>query len=435
MSISFVTGKPGAGKGLYALQNIVDELVKGTRPIVTNLAIKMDPWLSGDGKPQAGLLAYLQRKFGQTFDAEKRVVLLTDEQCSEFYRWRYDRQRCELVELPITETSKGGACSAFDTTLASAHGGIFYVIDEVWKFFGARDWATTGKGALFYAAQHRKLGDDVLLVTQSSKQVDSGLRLLAQDFHQVRNHSLERIGIFRQPGVFTVSVFADIPTPSSEPQTRTVFKLDAPGLGGSYDTSAGVGIIGRTTADVGKRKKGLHWAWLLAGGVVAIVVLSQLPFLAGKVLAGGYMKGLGLAKSVGTNGAMGKLMPQAVPVPNNTDKPAVPVSELRPGPGSRLTAVRPDWFVPAEAAALPEPDEEWLTGYTKISGRLYIATNKRVYAPGDPAIELASAEFVVIRGKVFRWPDLLPGVPGAVGGASVAHQNVNPSNGPVRRVR
>src|SRR5882724_5595688 len=50
---------------------------------------------------------------------------------------------------------------------------VFYCIDECWKFFNARDWQNTGPGVLFYSAQHRKLGDTLLLLTQHSKQVES----------------------------------------------------------------------------------------------------------------------------------------------------------------------------------------------------------------------------------------------------------------------
>ena len=53
MSIHFISGKPGGGKGLYCMKLILDELVKGRRPVVTNLPIKIQPWVS-DGQPGVG---------------------------------------------------------------------------------------------------------------------------------------------------------------------------------------------------------------------------------------------------------------------------------------------------------------------------------------------------------------------------------------------
>jgi len=392
MSISFVVGKPGGGKGLYGMQLLIDELVKGQRPIVTNLAIRLLPWVSADGKPQGGLLAYLQRKYGQTFEAERRIFLITDEQCGEFYRYRPDAASGLLVECAVLEKDKNGATVSYDTAPAIARGGVVYLIDEAWKFWSAREWATNGKGIQFYTAQHRKLGDDFLIVTQSSKQVDTAVRMLSQDFHVVRNHGKERFGLFRQPGMFSVQVYSEPPTPSTQPMTRTVFRLDAAGIGGSYDTSAGVGLTGKAVADLGERKKGLPWWLLVVAGVAVVVFLANVPTLFGKIIAGGVGKGV---KAFKTNG--GTNAPAKPPEVTN-GLPSGPVGQ----PARR--SVLEDNSVPVKGVAVPEADGEQLTGLARLpGGRFAVVTSKRSYLPGDPAVELVTPEFVVIRGKVFRW--------------------------------
>ena len=279
--IHFVMGKPGGGKGLFVMQKLVDELRNGQRPIVTNLAVKLHPWvrdgMGKHGKAEIGLLQYLQSKFGQTFDAERRIYVLPDEEMPNFYGLRPngEMQRADLVR------DTKGRVRSFDTGLAVRNGGVFYLLDEVWKFWGARNWQETGEGVHSYSAQHRKFGDDVLLVSQTVKQVDSQIRSLCQDFTLVRNRFKERIGLFRQPGVFTVDVYLEPPGPTVRPMQSFPFLLDAEGLGACYDTSAGVGIMGQGGADLGERRKGLPF-WLLVLGILGVAgLMSSLPWLIG----------------------------------------------------------------------------------------------------------------------------------------------------------
>jgi hypothetical protein len=418
MSISFVTGKPGGGKGLYTLQNIVEELRKGRRPIITNLPIKLGPWVNGSGQPQAGLVAYLQRKYGQSFDAEKRVFILTDEQCKEFYRWRVNVKTGELVQCGVTEKGKDGQCVAFDTTPMVENGGVMYAIDEAWKFFGAREWQSTGRAALFYTAQHRHFGDDVLFVTQNSKQIDTALRMVSQDYHQVRNHGKERFGLFRQPGIFSVYVYGEPPSPGATPMSRTTFRLDAPGLGGSYDTSAGVGIVGQAVADLGERKKGLHWAWIAVAAVVVIFLGVRAPFWIGRGLTHSFIKGTETGRSNTVAGAMTATKGVVSSVVSNAAPSSILPMVLKPsGSGSGeskprrgvIPADRPGHQVepaPVSAPAGPlQESDEALTGIVKIGGKVWVMTTKRNYAPGDRSLELVTPDFCVIRGAVYRWPE------------------------------
>jgi len=87
--ISFIVGKPGGGKGMYTVKQIIDELRRGKRSIITNFPIMLDPWVDSTGKPHVGLLAYLEHKY-QLSPAEvrARIFILKDEQCAEFFLYR-----------------------------------------------------------------------------------------------------------------------------------------------------------------------------------------------------------------------------------------------------------------------------------------------------------------------------------------------------------
>jgi hypothetical protein len=284
VSISFITGKPGAGKGVMSMKQIVDELVNGKRHIICNTPIRIVPWIFGNGSPQMGLKAYLQKTYdGKDFDCDKRVHILTDEQAEEFYLWRYNGTEMQRAACDVKVSKEGEErIMQFDTHLASQTGSVLYVLDEAWKFFGSRNWQKTGEGMLFYSAQHRHFGDDVLIVTQHTKQIDPAIQRVAQDFWVVKNHSKLSIGLFRQPDLFSVAIYDQAPTGSTQtPMTRKVFRIDTKGICQTYDTSAGVGLSGRFAADVGGRKKGFAWYWLALGCVIVIAILCYIPHLMG----------------------------------------------------------------------------------------------------------------------------------------------------------
>jgi len=248
---------------------IVDELLKGQRAIITNLALRWDPWVSGAGVANCGLRHYLRSKFKVTAEGVehigKRIVVVQDDQCFEFWRFRPGCVEC----------AKTG--SGFDTSAALGSGPALYVVDECWQFFSSR-FSKATEQIQFYAAQHRKFGDDVVLVTQSTKQIMPALRELGQDFTVIRNHGKERIGIFRQPAVFVADTYTEPPGPTSKAMSTTPFTLDRKGLAQCYDTSSGVGIIAAGAADVHERKKGLSWVWILVGLGVIFCALISIPF-------------------------------------------------------------------------------------------------------------------------------------------------------------
>jgi Zonular occludens toxin (Zot) len=275
MAFSLLTGKPGGGKGLLSMDILIDELRKGKRPILTNLAVELFPWVNGKGQAQLGLLSYLTHKYGQAFGAEWRVQRLSDEQAAEFYLWRLvgTGKDAKLTRAePVREfrnNGKEGPIVSFATDLL-ALGGVLYIIDEAWKFWSSRNWKDTGEGVLFYSSQHRKCGDDIFLVTQHAEQVETAIRRVVQDFWIVRNRSMLRVGIFKQPNDFRVGVYDTIN--AKAPMMTKGFKLDVNGIAQTYDTSAGVGLAGRMVGDLGKKRKGVPF-WVLVACAVFVPCL------------------------------------------------------------------------------------------------------------------------------------------------------------------
>jgi hypothetical protein len=252
MSVQFIEGKPGGGKTLLSVKIIKDELKLTRRTIVTNVSLKL---------PE--LAAYCQEHnidYG-TLLLSDRIRLITEEQLSQFFLFR----AAGTDPLPMKGDRQADFSSVRDC-------GVLYVLDEVHIAFNARRWQETGGAVIYYLSQHRKLGDDVVLISQSIQNVDKQMRSMGQDYTYVRNLTKEQHGLFRVPALFIKRVFLELPTGPSVKAIQTgTFKLDVSGLARCYDTAAGVGIVGRSGADIASKPKGLHWAWFVGGLIVLIL--------------------------------------------------------------------------------------------------------------------------------------------------------------------
>ena len=80
MSIFFVVGKPGGGKSYYGVKQIVDEIMRSNRFIVTNIELLL---------PE--IRAYCHEQMEDEVDLTDRVRVLTDAEAAEF--WKYEPGR------------------------------------------------------------------------------------------------------------------------------------------------------------------------------------------------------------------------------------------------------------------------------------------------------------------------------------------------------
>jgi len=250
MSIHFISGKPGGGKTLYSVKLILEELRWGRRLVVTNVSLNL-----------GRLNEYLQKTFPkEDIDLHSRIKLLDENQAKEF--WKH---RTRIYEAPVEQ---GGF-----TMLVQQDVGAFIVLDELHLFFNAREWMNTGPACLHYLSQHRKLGDDVICITQHVENVDKQFRSVAQDFTLIVNGFKTRVGLFRGLPMFHRYTFSSPPNGLKlQPDDTGHFRLDAKGIASCYDTAAGIGVHGRA-ADKEAKPKGLHPLWFPVLGIAAILII------------------------------------------------------------------------------------------------------------------------------------------------------------------
>jgi len=238
MAITILTGVPGEGKSLYGFNLIMDELIHGSRHIVTNLPI----------------------------DIEKLNVAFFE---------RFDNG-CISDRVTMVEDHELKAIFTLDNRYPDE--GRFFVLDEAHIAFNARQWQSTGEDVLFYLSQHRKLGDDVICITQAAGNLDKQFRSVAQHFVRCRNHITKRAGIFRGVAKFTANYF-ESETMRGETAQIVPYKIDW--MADCYNTAQGVGIKG-SNADKGAKRKGISIWWGAAAAVLFVAVISALPFLIGQ---------------------------------------------------------------------------------------------------------------------------------------------------------
>lgn len=244
--IHAICGKTGGGKSYLALRLIVEELRSSADSVVlTNLSVFPDK-----------LAEFLHNRYGDSYRAGQRIILLTEDQTARFWAHRRDGVR-NLV-----------------------------VIDELHMYFNARLWAKTGYDALAYLSQHRKFGDEVWWISQHPDQVEKQFRSLTSDWTYTRNGAHEKLlQFFRPPNRIWYSVF--LSQQSRQPMESHVIRLDL-ALASCYDTCAGVGVNTlNTLGDKGRTAKGLPFIWLvlavLAAAVLGVYFFFRSPDFAKKL--------------------------------------------------------------------------------------------------------------------------------------------------------
>jgi len=270
--VETITGKPGGGKSLYALSLLFDELTLGHRPIVTNLALRINR-----------LQEYVHER-GFSVHVLDRVRLLQPDEVSTFFLFRG-------LELKLAMPPVGGdmdfTASQYDDFAA---GGIFYVIDECHKWFHIDMKIDAGSPVFMWASHHRKLKDRAYFCTQSIENFHSRVRRLSATYNYCRNLRKEKFKGFRRGDGFVISQYSAVPRDSSTPDNTFPMKLDVKGLASCYDTAAGVGVAGVGVADGGSKVKALHVRWIWVAFAVCVLGLSlaayRVPGLIGHLVIG-----------------------------------------------------------------------------------------------------------------------------------------------------
>lgn len=270
-------GKPRNGKSLRVmLELLLVELTTTERNIVGNMVWYYDDiqdWLIQNGHGN--------------INARRRFRMLKDiKQMRHF--WLYRGSDVEPIDIPKPEDydAKSGGEVNYDLVLTDRRfwtkntkdegdislRGTCYVIDECNALWPARGWQQTSRHAEYYTTQHGKLNDRCFFITQNTKLVDPNFYRLCEDYTYCINYRMKKYGRFRGSDKFVASTYQAVPANTNEP-TLNVFeyKLDL-AVARCYDTSAGVGIAGGTTADGGARAKGwsLKWVWVMLGIILLL---------------------------------------------------------------------------------------------------------------------------------------------------------------------
>lgn len=254
--IYIFTGKPRAGKSYGAMVEAYREAIGGCRAIIMSASMGV----------KAGELNALvqERRPEADFDPVQRLRLLNDEEVKNF--WCHRIINGEHVTMPFTD-------------LGAKATPTLYVIDEAHIYFDARRWAEAGPELTRYNSQHAKigLGDVVIFVTQFPDLLDKRVRGFAQEYHLFRNLGFEKLfWFFRAPSRFFVGVYYGVPDRTQKPAEVHYNRIDLR-IAGCYDTSAGVGVVGRGAPEMQRRKTGFSWKWLILLGALAIFAVSYAP--------------------------------------------------------------------------------------------------------------------------------------------------------------
>jgi len=255
-------GSPGAGKSFGALKDLVEELAYGERLIVTNLSLDL------------GMLnAYMQKKFEWwTDDINLRIRVITEDETGEFYSYR------TVGMPPLNVPCRALSLAGQHVVYPENNIGVAYYIDEAHIKFDAREWKDAGPELTYYASQHRKLNDEVVLITQHPDMLNNRMRMLCQQFWSFNNHGLERLWTyFSKPAYFTCEVHRRIPQGTFVPPPEEVhrYRLQKD-LADCYDTSAGVGIKGRKLPEK-KPRLGFSVLWMIIPLAVVVYLLFMVP--------------------------------------------------------------------------------------------------------------------------------------------------------------
>jgi len=385
---------------MYSLRVILDELVNGTRQILTNVPIK-----------EAVLNEYIQKWYpNKTVNLRERLVKLTGSQAGSF--WKHRAESGEVREVLVTKQGvvyeqgtepKGEKRLNEELRYSGELKSVLYVIDEVHVWFNARNWQSVGGYGFFYCSQHRGLGDDLILITQHPANVDKQFRSVAEIYVKLRNLGSQSIWGVVPPKRFLWYKYFDIPGPSTAAQGMGEFTIDKTGLADCYETQSKEGIPGVTQADKGRSAKGVPW-WAAAAVALALVWAAgnYIPKGVELVVNGIRPKNPEPAK---TNAAPVRriqpaAMPAAQPVKETATNGPAPVPERT----AKVEPPMPKFVVDYDAHG----NEKLLTGYQRkgpILKLYYVNGWSESFVASSAVINEDSIWIVGNPTKVYRWPE------------------------------
>ena len=141
--IEIYTGTPGSGKSYNAVFELVTHLRKG-KPAFANFTLR-DP------------------------DPGWKFTPFANEEVNEIIKW--------IVKHPLDREGEG-----------------LFIVDEAQLIWNSREWKQIPKSVIGFFSQHRKLGYNIILVTQRVEMIDRQVRMLAE--YEVKWRKMNNYKIF-----------------------------------------------------------------------------------------------------------------------------------------------------------------------------------------------------------------------------------------------
>ena len=167
-----VVGRLGAGKSMWAVSKILDALVYTDKVILTNVRL-IDFWDYYLAKYMIkGLKSFTKFVFFSPFSSIKEYMLYLSRCYSGRYIYMSDLDQAVAKGFEMGEAEESSR---------------LFVWDEIHLDLNAREWKRTSGEMIKFFAMSRKLGFDVIMITQIRTALDRQMRDLADIAYELKN--------------------------------------------------------------------------------------------------------------------------------------------------------------------------------------------------------------------------------------------------------
>jgi hypothetical protein len=168
MAVIHVSGRLGAGKTMYATQQIYDALIAG-KEVHTNIRF-VDFWAYRVIKtlPVRNIVRFCFSTCGD-YRVFERMEMLKIQELYHYHKTLKDFVTCEGVEMESVESSR------------------LMVWDEIHLELNSRDWKAENKAVIRFFTLSRKMGFDVILISQLQGSIDKQIRELSDLSFEIKN--------------------------------------------------------------------------------------------------------------------------------------------------------------------------------------------------------------------------------------------------------
>lgn len=329
IGLHLIVGNRGSGKGNVGMRKLSRWMMETDRYLVTNMAIRIDPWERG-GKRQIGWQEKLEQRGYEGPHVGTRVWFIPKDDLQGMQFWwhirgngweipwiskedwkkgrrldfRFAYRWVVTIEGDVSRREEFRELSQAEIDLFVEKGELekislkklprmLFAIDEMVALYPANDYMDLHPEVTYYITQMRKPpgGDQCYVFGTDGSLILKRFRSQVDDTLFLENMGKQQKLCFRLPGAVKAAKFFKFPeSERAKPMVSGQFQLRAEDWGQTYDTSAGIGegFDGGGDADIGEHRPGISYWWALALVPVIVLVLvnarSIVNFATGMVL-------------------------------------------------------------------------------------------------------------------------------------------------------